>query len=216
MKVLAGILRISWGLLAVLITGMIIHLVFSYFPPNFAEGFLKGKQALFQGIYAPAFYLHVIGAPLAILIGTLQALGKYHTRWPLLHQRLGRAYVGTILFAAGPGGLVMAFYANGGIWGKASFLLLSILWLLTTALGYVIVLKRNFASHRNWMYRSYVLASSAIWLRIGMFISNSMGYVGSEAYAVVSWLSWLPFLLILELYLRKKKKRRIAPPPQTT
>ena len=183
MKFFARIIKLGWSLLAVLITGMIIHLVFSYFPPDFAEGFLKGKQTLFQGIYAPAFYLHVIGAPLAILLGTIQAMGRYHAKWPRLHQRLGRAYVGIILFAAGPGGMVMAFYAKGGLWGKTSFLLLSGLWLMSTFLGYLAILRRDFSRHRNWMYRSYVLACSAIWLRIGMFIGHSMGSVVAQLVA---------------------------------
>jgi hypothetical protein len=59
------------------------------------------------------------------------------------------------------------------------------------------------------MTRSFILANSAILLRLFAFISNH--YLDADpvnAYIVISWLSWLPGVLIYEGLRQIDKKTR--------
>jgi hypothetical protein len=52
------------------------------------------------------------------------------------------------------------------------------------------------------MLRSYALAMAAITLRVYAFIASwSIDLSNPPAYALIAWLSWVPNLLVVEVYL---------------
>lgn len=59
----------------------------------------------------------------------------------------------------------MGVYANGGLPSKMAFVTLAILWMTLTAIALIKAKKGDFASHRNFMIRSYALTLSAVTLR---------------------------------------------------
>ena len=59
----------------------------------------------------------------------------------------------------------MGVYANGGMAGKAAFILLNVLWFAFTCKAFLCVLKKDFTGHKDYMIRSYALTFSAITLR---------------------------------------------------
>jgi hypothetical protein len=110
-----------------------------------------------------------------------------------------------ILFFAAPGGLVMSLFINRGPWVLASFVVQASLWFYCTAMAFDRIRKKDIAAHRRWMWRSYALTAAAITLRVYIFIcSYQVDLSQPRAYATLAWLSWVPNLLVAELYLRRK------------
>ena len=54
-----------------------------------------------------------------------------------------------------PSGLIMSYYANGGLVAQISFLLLSSFWMLFTFLSFYFVLKRQLIKHQKFAIRSF-------------------------------------------------------------
>lgn len=117
-------------------------------------------------------------------------------------------YVYIILFISGPGALVMSFYANGDVVAKTSFVILSLLWIMFTALSFYYVLKKDFVRHRQFMIRSYALTLSAITLRLYAYMLPHFSHIEArQEYALIAWASWTINLLAAEgiIYLTRNK-----------
>lgn len=197
--------RIAFALLIILAVPLAMN-AFSYI--NFVAdyGFLKLKaQAIATGWYLPAYYAHVLAAAFILLIGIFQLLPASRKRWPLWHRALGKAYVGGILFFSAPGGMVMSFFINRGPWVLSSFIVQCSLWFVFTYLAYYYIQQGNVRAHEQWMLRSYALTLAAITLRVYVFFSSwSVDLSQPMAYATIAWLSWVPNLLVCELWMRGK------------
>ena len=119
-------------------------------------------------------------------------------------------YVLLLLFVSGPSGLVMALYANGGWSSQFAFILLSVLWLWTTAKAWHTIRMRNFLGHGDWMIRSYALTLSALTLRAWkLLIAVTLHPHPMDLYMIVAWLGWIPNLLLAEWFIRRQSAKRI-------
>ena len=78
---------------------------------------------------------------------------------------------------------------------------LGVCWLATTILAVRSILRLDIPAHRRWMYRSYALTLAAVTLRIYLPLSLALGIGFEDAYRVVSWLCWVPNLVIVEAWL---------------
>jgi hypothetical protein len=164
--------------------------------------FLKSKTEVYHlEIWRIGFYLHVFSSVLILFAGATQFSGLILHRFPILHRLMGWTYVGILLFLSGPGAVVMAFYANGGLPAQASFILLSLLWYVFTIVAFVSALKKKWAVHARFMLRSYALTFSAVTLRLLVYLFVSSRWIHArpqEIYITVAWLSWVPNLIIAE------------------
>jgi uncharacterized membrane protein YozB (DUF420 family) len=195
--------NIFLGIVALLALALAANaLTYSNFDPQY--GFLRLKQqAVATGWYLPAYYSHVLIGGIILVVGFFQLHPKSIQRLRKLHRTGGYIYVMGILFFAAPGGIVMSLFVDRGPWVLSSFLLQGSLWFLFTALAFDRIRKKDIAAHRAWMWRSYALTFAAITLRIYIFISSySYNLSVPQAYAALAWLSWVPNLLLAELYLR--------------
>lgn len=194
------LVKTFYFLIAFFISLMIVHLSLSYFSPDFSKGFLRDKEEIFWH-YKFALFAHVIAAPIVILLGIVQFLFT-KTKW---HKRIGMAYSFSVLLFAAPSGLYMAFFAPH--WGATlSFVILSCLWFWVTLKAFLLAKKKNYILHERFMIRSFILANSAIALRIISYLHFKFGlFPEPNPYVWVSWLSWLPFLLVYEGMLFYKK-----------
>jgi len=123
---------------------------------------------------------------------------------------MGYIYVVDVIFLAGPSGLVMGFYANGTVWAKVSFVLLSFLWIVFTGIAFMRVKEKDFISHRSWMTRSYALTLSAVSLRLfAMVIPKFIHMNAFDEYTLLAWLSWTLNLLIAEIIILSRTRRRL-------
>lgn len=179
----------------------------SYLNFDFDYRFLMLKQqAIASGWYLPAYYSHVIIASIILLIGIFQINASWQQRWPSLHRSLGKIYVFGVLGFSGPGGFIMSLFIQRGPWVLASFVLQGMAWILSTYLAYHYIKKKNIELHRHWMWRSYSLTLAAITLRAYVFMGSwSWDLSQPTAYATIAWLSWVPNLLICEIYIWLKK-----------
>lgn len=177
-----------------------------YYSLNFSQGFLLGKESLFNDtIYPYGFFGHIATAPFIMVLGLFQFSQQLRVKFPKWHRISGKIYVGLIVFISAPSALIMAYYAKGGWMVQVAFILLSILWWVFTLLAYRNAVKGKFKQHQKNMMRSYVLTLSAIFLRLYFFVLLNLFDVESNtAYTIASWIGWLPHWILLELYLYKR------------
>ncbi|MEO9532828.1 MAG: DUF2306 domain-containing protein [Crocinitomicaceae bacterium] len=163
---------------------------------------LVKENIVFDPIWRPTFYIHVISGMAVILVGPLQFLPQLRKKSIKLHKQLGKIYAYGILLFAAPTGLIMAFYAEGGLSSTIAFLVMGVLWFLTTILAIYFVRKGNILAHQKWMYRSFALSFAAVTLRILVpLFSLTTELTELEIIVSTAWLSWIINLLLVEIYL---------------
>lgn len=163
--------------------------------------------------YRIAFFIHVFTAIFVLLAGYTQLSTSLRRRYRRVHQWGGWLYVVVTLALAGPSGLVLGYYANGGLSSRIAFCTLAVLWIAFTILAVVKLKQRRFAEHRHWMLRSFALALSAITLRAWKYLLVLLFHPHPmDVYRLVAWLGWTLNLAVAELFIRTQKKRRESLP----
>lgn len=180
----------------------------AYLPYNTDVGFLRIKQQYITiDQWRIAFFIHVYASMWVLLAGFTQFSKAIQQHYPRLHRNLGYIYVVDVLLITGPAGLLMGFYANGGLSSRIAFVLLAVLWLYFTAMALIKAKQKNFSAHRRFMIRSYALTLSAITLRAWKYaITNSVELPPMDVYRVVAWLGWGLNLLVAEWIIARKMK----------
>ncbi len=165
----------------------------AYIPYNLDVGFLRIKQQYIDiDHWRTAFFIHVYASMWVLFAGFTQFSSWLLKNKPRLHRALGYIYVADVLLITGPAGLIMGFYANGGLWSRVAFVLLAVLWMFFTALALIKAKQKKFKAHRNYMIRSYALTLSALTLRAWKYaITNTMALPPMDVYRVVAWVGWV-------------------------
>lgn len=184
---------------------LMLRIIWAYIPMEPDIAFLQLKQSyLHITEWRIAFYVHVFSSLFALLAGFTQFSKKLLKERPRLHRVMGYTYVINILMITGPAGLLMSFYANGGISSRIGFVLLSVLWIAFTAIALYKAVKKQFMAHRVFMIRSFALTLSAVSLRIWkVIIANFTEMAPMDRYRVIAWLGWVLNLLIAEWIIYK-------------
>ncbi|NOT50419.1 MAG: DUF2306 domain-containing protein [Chitinophagaceae bacterium] len=187
----------------------------NYIPYNTDVGFLRIKQQ-YIGIdhWRTAFFIHVYASLWVLLAGFTQFSKWIQRNNPKLHRSMGYIYVVNVLLITGPAGLLMGFYANGGIPSRIAFVTLALLWIFFTAMALIKARQKDFKAHRNYMIRSYALTLSAITLRIWKYLITNADHIDSslvfppmDVYRLVAWLGWVPNLLFAGYLIHRIKKK---------
>lgn len=203
--------QLLWYAALLYFSYLMVLITIQYIPVDFDVAFLRIKQEEIKLLhYQFAFFIHVYTSIFVLLLGMFQFSGYLRRRYTPLHRATGKLYISLILFLAGPSGLIMGYYANGGWVSQISFCLLAVLWIVFTYKAYAYARKKDWQRHKNYMYRSYALTLSAISLRLFKWIIVSVFELPPmDTYIVVSWLGWVFNLLVAEciiyynrLYLR--------------
>ena len=186
------------------------------------SGFVMSKMNfghVLNAVWYIMLYIHASASLIALALGPFLLSRKIRNKNQTLHKRLGIIYYIGILFG-GLSGLYLAFHATGGILSTFGFGLLSLFWLSTAGTALYQIKQRQIEQHRKWMIRNYSLTFAAVtlrmWLLVFILLAGVENYVTS--YTIISWLCWIPNLLIAEYYLRKPRnivrnpEKRISPP----
>jgi len=193
-------------------TFLMARITVAYLPYNTDVGFLRIKQDYIDiDHWRLAFFVHVYASVWVLLAGFTQFSENIRDFYPRLHRAFGYVYVTDVLLITGPAGLLMGFYANGGLTSKVAFVTLAILWMTCTAIAFVKAKNGDFVAHRNWMIRSYALTLSAIMLRAWKYaITNTVELPPMDVYRTVAWLGWVPNIILAEFLIRRRylQKRR--------
>jgi uncharacterized membrane protein len=145
---------------------------------------------------------HIFASATALLLGPVQFSSRVRVRWPGLHRVVGRVYLGLAVPIGGLAGLYLSGFAFGGITTTLGFGLLAVVWLYTALRGYVTARARDFAAHSRWMVRNYSLTFAAVTLRLYLPVSQVLEVPFDLSYQLISWLCWVPNLMIGECLIR--------------
>ena len=152
----------------------------------------------------PWIIVHAAGAATALLLGPLQFLSGLRQRKPMFHRMTGRLYV-TGCLIGGVSALILATGVTAGPIAGAGFGALGVAWLVTTGLGLHHILNRRVRAHERWMIRSFALTLSAVTLRIYLPLFSALGFNFPLIYRTISWMCWVPNLLLAEWYLARRQ-----------
>jgi uncharacterized membrane protein len=185
------------------------QITLQYIPFDTDTAFLRIKQQVI-GLthYRLAFFVHVYTSMFVLLAGATQFSSGLRAHQPQWHRRFGWLYVVTIVVFAAPSGLVMGWYANGGLSSQIAFCLLSVAWFYTTLKAVLTARQSDWSAHRAWTIRSFALTLSAITLRAWKFTLVALLHPRPmDVYRTVAWLSWLANLVIAEIIIYQMKKK---------
>jgi len=185
---------------------LMLRITLLYVPYDSGVAFLAIKQTevTTRPEYLTLFYTHVYSSIFVLLAGFCALFLK--SKKSMWHRYSGRIYVIFTLFFSSLSGIYMGVFANGGLVGKFSFIILGVLWFYTTYRAYQEIRKRNVIKHKHWMWRSYALCFSAVTLRLWkvilvyLFHPNPM-----DVYQIIAWLGWVPNLILVEYLIKKQK-----------
>src|SRR5215475_13065430 len=131
---------------------------------------------------------HGLMGACALLLGPMQFSDRLRQRYTKFHRVIGRFYVAGVFVGAPLGFYIQYFEERMGGTRSFSFAALTdaALWITTTAIAMLFILRGNVSQHRNWMTRSYAVAIVFLEVR---FASGILGYDDSvSAGETIVWM----------------------------
>lgn len=179
--------------------------------------FLSGLWGLYVSIaypdlgahYARMFavpaiaFIHTAGGATASLIGPFQFLDRFRRHSPRSHRWLGRVYL-IVVGLSGLGGIYLSPGSLAANTFGVAFIALALAWLYTGWNAYATIRRGDVAAHRRWMIRNFALTYAAVTLRIEMPIYMIMGMDEILALNVSGWSCWVPNLIFVEWWIRRR------------
>ncbi|MDQ0379093.1 DUF2306 domain-containing protein [Amycolatopsis thermophila] len=195
--------------------GLVIVAFLAYaLPPYLGLDPAQSRVPARSGLHYALLVTHILLGSVVLVTAVLQLWPWLRRKHPAVHRWSGRVYVA----AAIPAGLAALVVAPMGAFGmnqRAANTVLAVLWLATTATGYVMARRRRFPQHREWMVRSFALCFSIVVNRLWTAVCVSALVPDTndtaaleQAIGVGSWMSWLVNLLIAEWWLQHTRYRR--------
>lgn len=200
-------LRRSWVLVTVLSV-----LIGAYGIAVVASGFKILPDEIAANDFSWALRVHIVAASSALVLGPWQFSRRIRTSRPRMHRLTGRAYVVVALIGATTGAAVAPTTANGPV-AAGGFLVLGVLWFITTSRAFVTGTQRDFTAHQTWAIRSFALAFAAVMLRVYLGLTGAVGVDFDSAYPAIAWLCWIPNLIVAQWLIRRVVSRGPARGP---
>lgn len=180
------------------------------------ESFLvNGKDPVWQHYQSFKWYLlpHAMMGACALLLGPMQFSDRLRQRFTKFHRVVGRFYVAGVLIGAPLGFYIQYFEERMG--GTRSFSFAAFtdaaLWIMTTAVAMIFILRGNVQQHRNWMTRSYAVAIVFLEVRV---VSGLLGFDDSAAAGeTIVWMCVAFSLLFADLVIHWRDFLRTRPVP---
>jgi uncharacterized membrane protein len=167
-----------------------IGLMLAYVVPHDESFLVHPKDPLWQHYEPFKWWLlpHGIAGACALLLGPMQFSDRLRGRFRQLHRIVGRIYVASVFVAAPLGFYIQYFEERTG--APRSFSIAAAadatLWMSTTGIAMVLILKGKVQEHRQWMTRSFAIA--LVFLE-GRVIGGVTGWenLGTPANETIVW-----------------------------
>jgi len=194
-----------FAILAVMLIYVVVH----------DESFLvHPKDPLWQHYEPFKWWLlpHGIAGACALLLGPMQFSDRLRDRFRQLHRVVGRIYVAGVFVAAPLGFYIQYFQERMG--DPRSFSVAAVvdasLWMITTAIALVFILKGKVQEHRQWMTRSFAVALVFV---EGRVIGGVTGWENLDIHVseTIVWVCLAFSVLSADLVLQWQESRRSRP-----
>lgn len=149
------------------------------------------------------FYIHIVFGGLALLIGWTQFNATYRSNNLLLHKRIGKLYVISVLLSA-LSGIYIGYYATGGIVTAVGFMSLGVVWFYTTLMAFIAIKNKDIIKHEKLMIYSYSFCFAAVTLRIWMPLLIGVSGDFNVGYSISAWLCWIPNIVVAYFIIKSK------------
>ncbi len=150
---------------------------------------------------------HIAGGIGALLAGPWQFSDRLRIRYINVHRWMGRFYLFEVALGS-VAGLIIAVVSEEGLPTHLGFGILAVLWFFTGLRAYRAILRGEVEAHRGWMIRNFALTLAAVtlrnWLPLMLFAMHWSFHV---SYIIVSWLCWVPNLVIAEWMIARRRGR---------
>src|SRR5580765_4998328 len=194
--------KIGWGVMAALAAIIAVYAIAVLLVPPMRPPFLQQRFL----IMPVAATMHLAASAVALLAGALQHNSRIRRHFLSFHRWSGRTYV-VAVFLGGTAAFALATVSQYGLPTHVGFGLLAVLWLTATGMAYWRIRAGDQPSHQRWMTRSYALTFAAVTLRIYLPISQMVGIPFEPAYQTISWLCWVPNLVVAEWLILQRRER---------
>lgn len=124
-----------------------------------------------------------------------------------LHRWVGHGYlmIGGTGAATALGLSIMAPHEPRSLYVATGTL--ALVWLVVAAMAWRAARNRRFASHREWMIRSYVLTWTFVGCRLAT-MADLYPWLGEEGVTAAIWMNWVVPLIVCEISLRWREGAR--------
>ncbi len=199
--------QFAWTVAALLIFNVLWVTVLNYpdyLQPNFRADFLLGREVYFWQGYHVWFYIHIFSSPLSLGLGLLLISDRLRRWAPLWHRRLGKVQIANVLLLVVPSGIGMSFWAASGWPAGVALGALGVVSAVCAWCGWRAAVRRNFANHRRWMWRLFVLLGSAVTIRALGGLTEVLQIEATSVAVANAWICWIVPLAICEVVLRNR------------
>lgn len=199
--------KLAWLIMTLLALGSAVYALMNVSLPDFRPAFVVNifQESPFAGL------VHLLFGLIAMALGPFQFVSSIRLKKPKMHRLCGQLYVACVGLSA-IAGFILAWRSFGGLVTHVGFALMATTWFYTTLMAFIKAKQGDFASHKSWMIRSYAITLSGVTLRIYLGLGVAFGIPFSELYPVLSWLAWVPNILIVEWFvLNRQSSRKTLP-----
>ena len=188
-----------------------IGLMLAYVIPHDESFLVHPKDPMWQYYESFKWWLlpHGVAGACALLLGPMQFSDRLRDRFRRLHRVAGRIYVAGVFVAAPVGFYIQHFEERMG--DPRSFSIAAAvdaaLWMITTGIALVFILKGKVHQHRQWMTRSFAVALVFLEVRV---IGGLGGRDNLDAHAneTIVWVCLGCSILSADLVLQWQELRR--------
>lgn len=195
--------QVLWGIVALMLVYVLYH----------DESFLVHPKDPIWQHYAPfKWWLlpHGIAGACALLLGPMQFSDSLRARFRQLHRIVGRIYVAGVFVAAPLGFYIQYFEERMG--NARSFSIAAAvdaaLWMITTGIALLFILRGQVHEHRQWMTRSFAVALVFLEVRV---IGGLGGWDNLDAHAneTIVWTCLAFSILLADIILQCQEPGRL-------
>lgn len=197
---MSGLVKTIVSIITVGIAGLILFGAISYLHRVEKTGYLLLIPDNQLNLIRWTIGLHGLSAFILILFSSILIFGKIENSWPEIHKKIGKTTIFLSIIILIPTGYILSFLNTSGEKASVLFTILTTLCLITLVNGWRKIRSGDQMSHHIWMKRYYILLTSAIWLRINMFIAFVFFTPNQDIYFYCALLSWVPQLIVYEFW----------------